>query len=162
MSRGRVALLIVVVATLALAGCARSSSETLAFPLLEGKTAYLSDYDGRVVALNFWASWCPPCRTEMPALQKFHEEYQALGFVLLGVNYRENESAVRSYAEKVGVSYPIVVDRKGEIAKDFQVVGPPVTILIGRDGEVVHQFVGPISPDQLDGILGPLLREDES
>lgn len=162
MSRSRLALLIVVGATLALAACARSSSETVTLPVLDGKVAYLTDYDGQVVVLNFWASWCPPCRTEMPALQKFHEEYQDLGFVLLGVNFRENESALRSYAEEVGISYPIVVDRRGEVAKDFQVVGPPATILIGRDGEVAHQFIGPIKLEQLDGILGPLLREDEN
>jgi peroxiredoxin len=98
----------------------------------------------------------------MPALQKLHEEYQDLGLVLLGVNFRENESAVRSYAEEIGVSYPIVVDRRGEIAEDFQLVGPPATILIGRDGEIVQQFIGPIELEQLDGILGTLMGEDEN
>jgi thiol-disulfide isomerase/thioredoxin len=159
-NRSQLALLIMAGAIVALAACARSSQETLTLPLLDGKTAYLSDYDGRVVALNFWASWCPPCRTEMPALQDFHDQYQDLGLVLLGVNLHERESAVRSYTEEINVSYPIVLDRKGEIAEYFRIVGPPATILIGRDGQVVKQFIGPISRDQLDEVLSPLLKED--
>jgi thiol-disulfide isomerase/thioredoxin len=160
MRRSRLALLVLAGAIVALAACARSSQETLTLPLLDGKTAYLSDYNGRVVALKFWASWCPPCRTEMPALQEFHDEYHGLGLVLLGVNLHERESAVRSYTEGINVSYPIVLDRNGKIAEYFRVVGPPATILIGRDGQVVKQFIGPISRDQLDEVLSPLLKED--
>ena len=160
MNRNRFSILMIIGSTLAIASCARSPMDTLPFPQLDAETVYLSDFDGRVVALYFWASWCPPCRTEMPVFQAFYDEYQDLGIVILGINLRETESAVRSYTQEIGVTYPIVMDRNGEIVEHFRVVGHPVTILIGRDGEIAKQFVGEVTRDQLSEFIDPMMMED--
>ncbi len=160
MNQIRLAILIFAGSALTIASCARPPQETLPLPLLDAETAYLSDFDGRVVALYFWASWCPPCRTEMPIFQSFYEEYGDLGLVILGVNLRETEPTVRSYTQEMGVTYPIVLDRNGEIAQHFRVVGPPVTILIDGDGEVVRQFVGEVTRDQLSEFIDPMMVEE--
>jgi peroxiredoxin len=96
----------------------------------------------------------------MPVFQAFYDEYQDLGLVILGVNLRESESTVRNYTEEIGVTYPIVLDRNGEIAQYFRVVGPPVTLFIGRDGEVVKQFIGEVSRDQLSEFLAPMMMDE--
>ncbi len=155
----RLPVLIFAGVAITVASCARSPQETLPFPQLDAETVYLSDFEGRVVALYFWASWCPPCRTEMPVFQAFYDEYQDLGIVILGVNLRETESTVRSYTQEIGVTYPIVLDRNGEIVEHFRVVGPPVTILIGKDGEIAKQFVGEVTRDQLSEFLDPMMME---
>lgn len=159
MSRPRMAFLIIAGATFLLATCAKSSEQVVELPLLDGKSAYLSDFDGQVIALYFWASWCPPCQTTMPILEELHNEYRDQGLVVLGVNQRETASRAQAYAEEVGATYPIVLDHDAEIANYFRLMGPPVTILLDRDGEIVKQFVGMVSHDQLDEILNPLFRQ---
>jgi peroxiredoxin len=95
----------------------------------------------------------------MPVFQAFYDEYQDLGIVILGVNLREAESTVRSYTQEIGVTYPIVLDRNGEIVEHFRVIGPPVTILIGKGGEIAKQFVGEVTRDQLSEFLDPMMME---
>ena len=160
MNQIRLAVLIFAGSALTIASCARTPQEALPLPLLDAETVYLSDFEGRVTALYFWASWCPPCRTEMPIFQSFYEEYGDLGLVILGVNLRETEPTVRSYTHEMGVTYPIVLDRNGEIAQHFRVFGPPVTILIDGDGEVVKQFVGEVTRDQLSEFIDPMMMEE--
>ena len=159
MRRTRMALLILASAIFALAACAKPSEESMPLPLIDGSTAYLSDFDGHVIALYFWASWCPPCKSTMPIFQELYNEYGDQGLVVLGVNQRETASQAQEYAEEVDVTYPIVLDSYAEIADYFRLMGPPATILLDRDGEVVKQFIGVVSRDQLDEILKPLLRE---
>ena len=96
----------------------------------------------------------------MPIFQAFYEEYGELGLVVLGVNLRETESTIRSYTQEMGVTYPIVLDRNGEIAQYFRVIGPPKTILIDADGEVVKQFVGEVTRDQLSEFIDPMMMEE--
>lgn len=95
----------------------------------------------------------------MPIFQELYNEYGDQGLVVLGVNQRETASQAQEYAEEVDVTYPIVLDSYAEIADYFRLMGPPATILLDRDGEVVKQFIGVVSRDQLDEILKPLLRE---
>lgn len=101
----------------------------------------LSELRGQVVMLNFWASWCGPCRQEMPLLEKLHQRYQPLGFTLLGVNVEENSDAARRFLADLPVSFPVLFDRANEVTRAYQVKAMPSTVLIDRDGRMryLHQ-----------------------
>ena len=99
-----------------------------------GKNIKLSELRGEVVMLNFWASWCGPCRKEMPLLEKIHKKYKRLGFTLLGVNVEENSSDAKNYLKDVKVTFPILFDRTQKTSKLYNVSAMPTTILIDRNG----------------------------
>ncbi|MBI3325552.1 MAG: TlpA family protein disulfide reductase [Nitrospinae bacterium] len=109
---------------------------------LEGERVSLADLRGRVVLLNFWASWCLECRPEMPAFEQLHRDFAAQGLTVLGVNVREGTPAIRPYAKELNLTFPLVLDRKGEIAMSYGVIGLPTTFLIGRDGRAVAYAIG--------------------
>ena len=110
---------------------------------LEGRGVSLADLQGRVVLLSFWASWCQECRPEMPAFEQLHRDFAAQGLTVLGVNVREGTPAIRLYAKELSLTFPLVLDRKGEIAMSYGVSGLPITFLIGRDGRAVARAIGP-------------------
>ncbi len=93
--------------------------------------------------MNFWASWCQECRPEMPAFEQLHRDFTAQGLTVLGVNVREGRRAVRNYAKELGLTFPSLLDSKGEIREAYGVIGLPTTFLIGRDGRTVGLAVGP-------------------
>ena len=94
----------------------------------------LADLKGQVVMVNFWATWCGPCRKEMPHLEALHQRYSSLGFTLLGVNV-ENDPAAREVARDNGlVTFPILLDSKNQVSKLYKVNTMPSTVLVGRDG----------------------------
>lgn len=99
-----------------------------------GKNIKLSELRGQVVLLNFWASWCGPCRKEMPVLEKIHKKYKRLGFTLLGVNVEENSNAAKNYLKDIKVSFPILFDNTNKTSKLYDVSAMPTTILIDRNG----------------------------
>ena len=99
-----------------------------------GKNIKLSELRGEVVMLNFWASWCGPCRKEMPLLEKIHKKYKRLGFTLLGVNVEENTRDAKNYLKDVKVTFPILFDRTQKTSKLYNVQAMPTTILIDRNG----------------------------
>jgi cytochrome c biogenesis protein CcmG, thiol:disulfide interchange protein DsbE len=105
-------------------------------------TVSLTDIRGRVVLLNFWASWCAECRPEMPVLQRLHEELEPRGLAVVGVNAREEAATLRRYATELRLTFPLVLDRDGRINGQYGVVGIPTTFLIGRDGRAVAFGVG--------------------
>ncbi len=108
-----------------------------------GRRVSLSDLRGRVVLLNFWASWCQECRPEMPAFERLHRDFTGQGLTVLGVNVREGTQAIQSYARELGLTFPLVLDSDGKIRKSYGVIGLPTTFLIGRDGRTVGLAVGP-------------------
>lgn len=110
---------------------------------LEGETVALAGLRGRVVLLNFWASWCLECRPEMPMFEQLHREFARRGLTVLGINVREGSEAVRRYARELSLTFPLVLDLDGEIGKRYGVIGMPTTFLIGRDGRAVALAVGP-------------------
>lgn len=121
---------------------------------LSGARVRLSDLAGRGVVLNLWATWCPPCRREMPMLDEFHKNYQAAGLSVIGLDINEPADQVRAYVEKIGVSYPIWVDappgvpgydRSQEIFSRLGGVGYPTTIFIDRAGVIRRVYVGELS-----------------
>ena len=94
----------------------------------------LSDFEGQVVMINFWASWCGPCRQEMPLLEGLYQRYQDLGFTLLGVNVDEDSSQAVDYLKKINVSFPVLFDRENSVSQAYDVIAMPSTILVARDG----------------------------
>jgi len=109
---------------------------------LEGRPARLEDYRGRVVLLNFWATWCAPCREEMPAIQALARELDRQGLVVLAVNYQEGEAAVREFARETAVSVPVLLDPDGAVTRRYRVTVLPTTVLIDRQGALVGTVLG--------------------
>ena len=103
--------------------------------LFSGETLALSDLRGQVVVLNFWASWCPPCRWEMPSFESMYQEYRDQGVVFVGVAVSDFEEDARAFADMTGVTYPIGRDLSG-IARDYRVLSLPTTVFIDTEGKV--------------------------
>jgi peroxiredoxin len=108
-----------------------------------GKTVSLAGLRGRVVLLNFWATWCLECRPEMSVFERLHREYSAQGLSIIGINAREGTPAIREYSKELGLTFPLVLDPRGKINVDYGVIGLPTTFLIGRDGRAIALAVGP-------------------
>lgn len=103
----------------------------------------LASLRGKVVLLNFWAAWCQECRSEMPMFERLHREFVAQGLTVMGINAREGVTVIREYAKKLGLTFPLVSDVKGEVNTAYGVIGLPTTFLIARDGRAVALAVGP-------------------
>jgi peroxiredoxin len=110
---------------------------------VDGRTASLASLQGKVVILNFWATWCQECRPEMPMFERLHRELLAHGLSVIGINAREGTVAIRRYAKELDLTFPLVVDPKGAINSAYGVVGLPTTFLIGSDGQAVARGIGP-------------------
>jgi len=110
---------------------------------IDARQISLTDLRGKVVLVNFWASWCLECRPEMPVLESLHREVASQGLVIVGVNVRENRETVSRYAKQLGLTFPLVLDPDGKINALYGVVGLPTTFLVGRDGRAVAFAVGP-------------------
>ena len=111
-------------------------------PTLDAQQISTTGLRGKVVIMNFWASWCHECRPEMPALERLHRDYAARGLAVVGINARENSAAMRRYAQEVGLSFPLVLDPDGKINALYGVIGLPTTFVIGRDGRAVALATG--------------------
>ena len=94
--------------------------------------------------LNFWASWCVPCKEENPALTEVWERYRGTDVVLLGVVFQDSTEAAREYTRRLGNTWPTAVDESGQVALSYGVFGPPETYFIGRDGIIAGRHIGPI------------------
>ena len=108
--------------------------------MFDGSTFRLSDHRGEVVVLNFWASWCGPCRWEMPDFENMRQEYEGQGVVFVGIAMSDTEEAAREFAGKTGVSYLLGLDGAGDIVKDYRVFSLPTTYLIDKDGNEARKF----------------------
>lgn len=110
---------------------------------VDGQRVSLASLQGKVVILNFWATWCLECRPEMPMFERLHREFGAQGLSVVGINAREGAAAVRVYAKELGLTFPLILDPSGKINSAYGVVGLPTTFLIRRDGRAVALAVGP-------------------
>ena len=104
----------------------------------------LASLDGRVRVLNFWATWCGPCKSESPALQRLWEQYRRQGVVFIGVDYNDVASDARRFVRKLGLTYPMVRDRAGSTGERYDLTGVPETFVVDRRGHLVEHFAGPI------------------
>ena len=114
---------------------------------LEGEAVRLSDYRGKKVILNFWATWCPPCKAEMPHMQKFYEANKDNGIEVLAVNLTsidKGEESVQAFVEEFGLTFPIPMDRDGELGPQYQAVTIPTTYIIDTEGIIQKKVVGPM------------------
>ncbi len=131
----------------------------LPLPTLAGEEGNLSDYAGKVIIVNFWATWCAPCRTEMPLLEAYYQAYKDDGLVLLAVNDRESANRVQGYIDEGGYSFPVVLDVEGLIADFFGGLrAMPTTFVLDQQGEVVYQHVGLLDGGVLDREVTSLLQ----
>lgn len=132
---------------------------TLVLKDIRGRTVRLSDYQGKVVLLNFWATWCPPCRAEMPDFIRMQREYRSKGLQVIGITYPPEEiEEVRQFVRKLGVNYPIALGTK-EIKTLFDESGTlPVTIIIDRQGNVRDRIEGILLPQEFEQKIKPLLE----
>jgi peroxiredoxin len=128
---------------------------------LDGKNLRLGEQRGRVVLVNFWATWCGPCRQEMPHLNKLYDKYKASGFMLLGVNVDEDTRNAVAVADKLGVRFPVLPDADKRVSQKYDLRAMPSTVLIDRDGRVRHVHRGYQSgyEDTYDRQIRELLKE---
>jgi peroxiredoxin len=126
---------------------------------LEGSGSIsLDDYAGRVVVLNFWASWCGPCRLEAPDLQATWEANRSRGVQFLGVDYRDDLYAGRAFLREFGITYPSVFDPSGRLAYEYELLGLPATFVITPDRQIAYQFVGVVDSAALEEAIHEVLK----
>lgn len=113
-------------------------------PTSQGKQISLSELRGQAVIINLWASWCPPCREEMPALQKVYESYHDQGLEILAVNAtnQDNLTAAVEFSNQLGLAFPILLDSDGEVSRLYRLQSLPTTYFVGRDGSIRDVVVG--------------------
>ena len=123
---------------------------TFELPSIDGDgMVRLSDYLGKVVLVDFWSSWCPPCRQESPALEAAYEDFRDLGVEFVGIAIWDVESETRKFRDAFDLQYPIVSDSNGSVAVEWGVVGIPEKFFVDREGRVVKKYAGPMTRDKL-------------
>jgi peroxiredoxin len=143
------------------AWAANDAAPEFSLPDESGATVSLDDFDGQVVLINFWASWCGPCREEMPLLEALHKRYESLGFTMLGVNVEEDSAAAEKFLQGTAVSFPILFDRENSVSKLYDVIAMPSTVIVGRDGTVryIHHGYEPGYENDYQDQIRQLIRE---
>jgi len=127
----------------------------------EGETYTLSELRGKAVLVNLWATWCPPCRAEMPAMQKLYDEFNDQGFVVLAVNmtYQDNPTAVVPFVQENGLSFPILIDGTGIVGEKYELRSLPSSFFIDRNGIIQEVVIGgPMSEALLRTRIESLLK----
>ena len=136
---------------------------TTTLPMLEGRgSESLADYRGRWVLVNFWASWCLPCRAEAPALEAFQREHGGKRFTVLGIDTQDLSGDARGFVERYGLSYPQLRDGNGDYADEYGTTGVPENFLVDPKGKVRLVVAGPIGENNLSKQVAPLLPGDGS
>jgi len=117
-------------------------AEDFTLKTLKGGTVSLKDYRGRLIFLNFWATWCGPCRAEMPSMQRLWEEFKEEDFVILAIDIQEESKLVSSFMNERGLSFPVLLDEKGKVARSYGIRGIPTTFFLNPEGEIIGKAVG--------------------
>ncbi|WP_205853833.1 redoxin domain-containing protein [Planococcus maitriensis] len=131
---------------------------------LKGEEMRLSDYRGKAVILNFWATWCPPCRAEMPHMQTFYEKQQDNDVEVVAVNLTTEDrgmAEIENFVEEFGLSFPIPMDVDGDIGALYQAFSIPTSYIIDKEGRVLHKIVGPMDEEMMNGFIDEI-NEGES
>lgn len=126
---------------------------------LNGDAISLSDFEGSVVLVNFWATWCPPCQAEIPDFEEAYREREADGFVILGVNVEEPASEVLPFVTDMGITYPVLLDRDGTVRRAYRALGLPTSLLVDREGVIRFRQEGIVSASELAWHLAELMPE---
>jgi thiol-disulfide isomerase/thioredoxin len=157
----RVVIILLLLAALPSLGLGQEAREAPPVSLkdLRGRTVRLSDYKGKVVLLNFWATWCPPRRAEVPDLVKWQREYGGRGIQVIGVTYPPTERAlVRRFVRRFRVNYPVLLGSRDTKALFIRGETLPVTVVIDRQGNVRERIEGILLPEEFEEKVKPLLR----
>jgi thiol-disulfide isomerase/thioredoxin len=130
------------------------------FPIrrIDGAPDALDRYRGKVVLVNLWATWCPPCREEMPALERLYRELAPRGFVVLGIDQGESATAAAQFGRKLGVTFPLLLDDAQQYGRAYAAQGLPTTIVVDRGGRIVKGIDGALTLAQMRAIVTPILR----
>jgi cytochrome c biogenesis protein CcmG/thiol:disulfide interchange protein DsbE len=127
--------------------------------LFDGGELSLADLRGLVVVVNFWASWCAPCRDEAPVLERIWREYKDKGAILVGVNVNDVTTKAMAFIEEFNITYPNGPDPYNRISRAYGITGVPETFLIAKDGRLAKHYIGPISDARLRAALEELLQQ---
>ncbi len=125
---------------------------------LEGNQVSLSDFRGETVFINFWATWCPPCRAEMPEIEAVYQEYKDKGVVVIGVDILEPEDVVRQFVEQGGYSWIFVLDTSGEVAANYEIAAIPTSFFIDREGIIQAVNIGAMTKRAMEAKLAEAMR----
>ena len=129
---------------------------------LDGKPNSLSQYRGKIVLLNFWATWCKPCTTEMPAMQASFDRLRDQGFVVLAINELEDDARVREHIKTYGHTFTVLMDPDNQVANQFGVYGLPVSVFIDQQGKVQEYIKGGLLTEQLINDLVTKIQKQET
>jgi len=144
-------VVLILTSVLLIVGCSSQAPQVgklapdFQLPNLEGQAMSLSDFRGKPVLVNFWATWCPPCRAEMPYLQQVYEEWSYKGLVVLAINIGESPPTVKDFIQSGNFSFPVLLDINQDIALEYNIRGIPTTFLIDKDGIIQAIKVGAFS-----------------
>lgn len=144
----------------------RRPAPSFALPALDGTTVRLEDYRGKVVLINFWGTWCEPCKDETPALQEAYRKLRDQGLVIIGVDLRNQErggadglSDVRAFAQRYGLTYPIALDASGDTARAFQIYPIPTSYFIDQNGMIRYVRVSTLTTQEVEALFTRLQQE---
>ena len=158
---------LLLLALLLAAGCSRDlvvlkpgdTAPAFALKTPDGETISLEELRGRYVFVRFWADWCKSCRTEMPMIEGQYRLHREDGLRVLAVNVRQDAATASRFAGEVGISYPVLLDTDGGVAKAYGVVGLPTTFLVDRDGKIVEEVLGDMNRKSLADLVDPLFAQ---
>ncbi len=140
----------------------RMTAPDFTLTTLDGEQVALSDFEGQPVVINFWASWCAPCRFEMPELAEKYEDFSSAGLIILGVNVTSQDSidGARQFVEDYSIPFPIVLDVEGIVEELYTASSTPTTIFVDRTGKIVARHFGPMSSEEIDEYINLLTAPD--
>lgn len=159
--RRALSVLALMVAVPAAAVTIQDSAPDFTLKSLEGANLRLEEYRGQVVLINFWASWCGPCRQEMPLLDRLHQRYVDTGFAVLGVNVEGEEAPARELIDKIPVTFPVLIDEDQLVSELYKLEAMPSTVVVDRDGVVryIHRGYKPGDEAKYVEVVKELIRE---
>ncbi|KGR89709.1 hypothetical protein CD30_15625 [Ureibacillus massiliensis 4400831 = CIP 108448 = CCUG 49529] len=126
---------------------------------MNGTAVNLSDFKGKIVILNFWATWCPPCREEMPDMQRFYEKNKENGIEIVAVNLTNLDNgvqAIESFIQDYGLTFPILLDKDGVVGSMYEILTIPTSFIIDTDGGVFQKIVGPMNEQMMNEIVSSI------
>ncbi|MEK4254808.1 redoxin domain-containing protein [Ureibacillus sp. FSL K6-2830] len=130
---------------------------------LSGADVKLSDFKGKIVILNFWATWCPPCREEMPAMQKFYEQNKENGIEIVAVNLTNIDNgvqAVESFVQDYGLTFPILLDKDGVVGNTYGILTLPTSYILDPKGGVIQKIIGPMNEQMMTEIVNSIQMDE--